>query len=145
MGNGRISEEAAIHADAVTGANLFEWTVSELSAALRRTVEHAYGHVRVRGEVSGCKGPAPSGHCYFRLNDDKAVLESVIWKTTYARMRVKPEEGLDVVVSGWVTAFSGSSKYQMVIDTLGPAAVGELMKLLQGGTKKTAAGGAFSE
>ena len=71
--------------------NVMEWTVSELSAALRRTVEDAYGYVRVRGEVSGFKGPSPSGHCYFRLKDDKAVLEAVIWKTTLGRMRVKPE------------------------------------------------------
>src|SRR3974377_441031 len=145
MGNGRISEEAAMHAAAVTGGTLFEWTVSELSAALRRTVEHAYGHVRVRGEVSGFKGPAPSGHCYFRLKDDKAVLESVIWKTTYARMRVKPEEGLDVVVSGRLTTFAGSSKYQMVIDTLEPAGVGALMKLLEERKKKLAAEGLFDE
>ena len=145
MGNGRISEDAAIRADAVTGGNLFEWTVSELSAALRRTVEDAYGHVRVRGEVSGFKGPAPSGHCYFRLKDDKAVLESVIWKTTYARMRVKPEEGLDVVVSGRLTTFAGSSKYQMVIDTLEPAGVGALMKLLEERKKKLAAEGLFDE
>ena len=145
MGNGRISEDAAIRADAVTGGNLFEWTVSELSAALRRTVEDAYGHVRVRGEVSGFKGPAPSGHCYFRLKDDKAVLESVIWKTTYARMRVKPEEGLDVVVSGRLTTFAGSSKYQMVIDTLEPAGVGALMKLLEERKKKLTAEGLFDE
>src|SRR6516165_5847523 len=145
MGNGRISEDAAIRADAVTGGNLFEWTVSELSAALRRTVEDAYGHVRVRGEVSGFKGPAPSGHCYFRLKDDKAVLESVIWKTTYARMRVKPEEGLDVVVSGRLTTFAGSSKYQMVIDTLEPAGLGALMKLLEERKKKLAAEGLFDE
>src|SRR3974377_1497221 len=145
MGNGRISEEAAIHADAVTGGNLFEWTVSELSAALRRTVEHAYGHVRVRGEGSGFKGPAPSGHCYFRLKDDKAVLERVIWKTTYARMRVKPEEGLDVVVSGRLTTFAGSSKYQMVIDTLEPAGVGAVLKRREERKKKLAGEGLFDE
>ena len=60
--------------------NVVEWSVSELSAALKRTVEDAYGFVRVRGEVSGFKGASPSGHCYFRLKDDKAVLEAVIWK-----------------------------------------------------------------
>ncbi|MBV9261859.1 MAG: exodeoxyribonuclease VII large subunit, partial [Pseudolabrys sp.] len=80
--------------------NIPEWTVSELSAALKKTVEDSYGYVRVRGEVSGFKGASPSGHCYFRLKDDKAVLEAVIWKITYARMRVKPEEGLDVIVTG---------------------------------------------
>jgi exodeoxyribonuclease VII large subunit len=80
--------------------NIPEWTVSELSAALKRTVEDAYGFVRVRGEISGFKGASPSGHCYFRLKDDKAVLESVIWKMIYARLRFKPQEGLEVVATG---------------------------------------------
>src|SRR4029078_13518221 len=125
--------------------NLVEWTVSELSAALKRTVEDAYGFVRVRGEVSGFKGASPSGHCYFRLKDDKAVLEAVIWKGTHARMRVKPEEGLDLIVSGRLTTFAGSSKYQIVIDTSEPAGVGALMKLLEERKKKLAADGLFDE
>ncbi len=125
--------------------NVVEWTVSELSAALRRTVEDAYGYVRVRGEVSGFRGASPSGHCYFRLKDDKAVLEAVIWKGTLARMRVKPEEGLDVIASGKLTTFAGSSKYQIVIDTLEPAGIGALMKLLEERKKKLAAEGLFDE
>ncbi len=125
--------------------NLAEWTVSELSAALRRTVEDAYGYVRVRGEVSGFKGASPSGHVYFRLKDDRAVLEAVIWKGIYGRMRVKPEEGLDVVASGKLTTFAGSSKYQIVIDTLEPAGIGALMKLLEERKKKLAAEGLFDE
>lgn len=125
--------------------NVMEWTVSELSAALKKTVEDAYGYVRVRGEVSGFKGASPSGHCYFRLKDDKAVLEAVIWKTTFARMRVKPEEGLDVTVTGRLTTFAGSSKYQIVVDTLEPAGIGALMKLLDERKKKLAAEGLFDE
>jgi len=125
--------------------NIVEWTVSELSAALKRTVEDAYGYVRVRGEVSGFKGPSPSGHVYFRLKDDRAVLEAVIWKGVYGRMRMRPEEGLDVVVAGKLTTFAGSSKYQIVIDTLEPAGVGALMKLLEERKKKLAAEGLFDE
>src|SRR5512146_2417271 len=125
--------------------NLMEWTVSELSAALKRTVEDAYGYVRVRGEVSGFRGASPSGHCYFRLKDDKAVLEAVVWKGTFGRMRVKPEEGLDVIVSGRLTTFPGSSKYQIVIDSLEPAGIGALMKLLEERKKKLAAEGLFDE
>jgi len=125
--------------------NVVEWTVSELSAALRRTVEDAYGYVRVRGEVSGFKGASPSGHVYFRLKDDKAVLEAVIWKGTFGRMRVKPEEGLDVIVSGKLTTFAGSSKYQIMIDSLEPAGIGALMKLLEERKKKLAAEGLFDE
>ena len=125
--------------------NAVEWTVSELSAALKRTVEDAYGYVRVRGEVSGFRGASPSGHCYFRLKDDKAVLEGVIWKGTFGRMRVKPEEGLDVIATGRLTTFPGSSKYQIVIDSLEPAGIGALMKLLEERKKKLAAEGLFDE
>ncbi len=143
MAGRRISAES--EGRAAPGGNIAEWTVSELSAALKRTVEDAYGYVRVRGEVSGFRGPAPSGHCYFRLKDDRAVLEAVIWKGVFGRMRVKPEEGLDVVASGKLTTFAGSSKYQIVIDTLEPAGVGALMKLLEERKKKLAAEGLFDE
>jgi len=125
--------------------NVVEWTVSELSAALKRTVEDAYGYVRVRGEVSGFKGSSPSGHVYFRLKDEKSVLEAVIWKGTFGRMRIRPEEGLDVIVSGKLTTFAGSSKYQIVIDSLEPAGIGALMKLLEERKKKLAAEGLFDE
>ncbi len=125
--------------------NVVEWSVSELSAALKRTVEDAYGYVRVRGEVSGFKGPSPSGHCYFRLKDEKAVLEGVIWKGVWGRMRVKPEEGLDVIVTGKLTTFPGSSKYQLVIESLEPAGVGALLKQLEERKKKLAAEGLFDD
>src|SRR5499433_663422 len=124
--------------------NIVEWTVSELSAALKKTVEDAYGYVRVRGEVSGFKGPSPSGHVYFRLKDDKAVIEAVIWKTAFARMRrMPPQEGLEVVVTGRITTFAGSSKYQIVIETLEPAGLGALMALVEERKKKLAAEGLF--
>jgi exodeoxyribonuclease VII large subunit len=123
--------------------NIPEWTVSELSSALKKTVEDAYGYVRVRGEVSGFKGPSPSGHVYFRLKDDKAVLEAVIWKTAFARLRMPPQEGLEVIVTGKLTTFAGSSKYQIVIDTLEPAGLGALMALLEERKKKLTAEGLF--
>lgn len=142
MPSPRIPTESRPEAPA---SNLTEWTVSELSAALKRTVEDAYGFVRVRGEVSGFRGASPSGHCYFRLKDDRAVIEGVIWKGVYGRMRVKPEEGLDVIATGKLTTFPGSSKYQIVIDSLEPAGVGALMKLLEERKKKLAAEGLFDE
>jgi exodeoxyribonuclease VII large subunit len=146
MAGRRITVDEEVRPEtAVSRGNIAEWTVSELSAALKRTVEDAYGFVRVRGEVSGFKGASPSGHCYFRLKDDKAVLEAVIWKGTYGRMRVKPEEGLDVIASGRLTTFPGSSKYQIVIDSLEPAGIGALMKLLEERKKKLAAEGLFDE
>src|SRR6202047_883666 len=108
-----------------------EWTVSELSAALRKTVEDAFGYVRVRGEISGYRGAHSSGHCYFALKDDSAKIEAVVWKTAYARMRIKPEEGLEVIVTGRLTTFPGQSKYQIVVETLAPAGLGALMALLE--------------
>jgi len=125
--------------------NIPEWTVSELSAALKKTVEDAYGFVRVRGEISGFKGASPSGHCYFRLKDDKAVLEGVIWKMNYARLRFKPQEGLEVIATGRLTTYPGSSKYQLVIESLEPAGVGALMALLEERKRKLAAEGLFEE
>src|SRR5215468_10783682 len=125
--------------------NVVEWTVSELSAALRRTVEDEYGYVRVRGEISGFKGPHSSGHCYFALKDEGARLEAVIWRATYGRMRVKPEEGLEVVVTGRLTTYPGRSSYQIVIETLAPAGIGALMKLLEDRKKKLTAEGLFDE
>src|SRR3546814_1553746 len=80
-------------------SNLPEFTVSELSRALKRTVEEAYSYVRVRGEVSGFKR-AGSGHCYMALKDADAVLDAVCWKGTAIRLAVQPEDGLEVLCSG---------------------------------------------
>src|ERR1044071_4206091 len=72
--------------------NAPEYTVTELSSALKRTVEDTFGHVRVRGEISGFRGAHSSGHCYFALKDESARIEAVIWRTTHARMRFRPQE-----------------------------------------------------
>ncbi len=126
-------------------ANIPEWTVSELSASLKKTVEDAYGYVRVRGEISGYRGPHSSGHCYFALKDQSAKIEAVIWKGIFGRMRIKPEEGLEVIASGRLTTFPGQSKYQIVIESLEPAGLGALMALLEERKKKLAAEGLFDE
>src|SRR5713226_3575762 len=123
--------------------NIPEWTVSELSAALKKTVEDAYGYVRVRGEVSGYRGPHSSGHCYFSLKDESAKIEAVVWKSAFARMRIKPEEGLEVVVTGRLTTYPGQSKYQIVVETLEPAGLGALMALVEERKKRLAAEGLF--
>jgi exodeoxyribonuclease VII large subunit len=125
--------------------NLVEYSVSEISGALRRTLESAFGHVRVRGEVSGFKGPHASGHCYFSLKDQNARLEAVIWKSTVARLKFLPQEGLEVIATGRITTFPGSSKYQIVIDRLEPAGIGALMALLEERRRKFAAEGLFDE
>jgi exodeoxyribonuclease VII large subunit len=125
--------------------NAPEYTVSELSSALRRTVEDAYGHVRVRGEISGFRGAHSSGHCYFALKDENAKIEAVIWKSAHYRMRFKPQEGLEVIATGRLTTYPGSSKYQIVIEALEPAGIGALMALMEERKKKLAAEGLFDE
>jgi len=125
--------------------NLLEWSVSELSGALKRTLEGAFGHVRVRGEISGYRGPHASGHCYFTLKDQNARLEAVIWRTSFARLKFKPEDGIEVVATGRITTFPGSSKYQIVIESLEPAGIGALMALLEERRRKLAGEGLFDE
>jgi exodeoxyribonuclease VII large subunit len=127
------------------GANVAEYTVSELSSAIKRALEEGFGFVRLRGEVSGFKGPHASGHCYFALKDDKAKIEAVVWKGTYQRLKLKPEEGMEVVVQGRVTSYPGSSKYQIVIESLEPAGLGALMALLEERKRRLAAEGLFEE
>ena len=125
--------------------NAPEYTVSELSSALRRTVEDTFGHVRVRGEISGFRGVHASGHCYFALKDENAKIDAVIWKSAHYRMRFKPQEGLEVIATGRLTTFPGKSTYQIVIEQLEPAGVGALMALLEERKKKLAAEGLFAE
>ena len=122
-----------------------EFTVSELSSALKRTVEDAYGHVRVRGEISGFRGPHSSGHCYFALKDESAKIEAVIWKGVHGRMRFKPQEGLEVIATGKLTTYPGSSKYQIVIEAIEAAGIGALMALMEERKRKLGAEGLFDE
>jgi exodeoxyribonuclease VII large subunit len=125
--------------------NAPEFTVTELSSALKRTVEDAYGHVRVRGEISGFRGPHSSGHCYFALKDESAKIEAVIWKGVHGRMRFKPQEGLEVIATGKLTTYPGSSKYQIVIEAIEPAGIGALMALMEERKRKLGTEGLFDE
>ena len=125
------------------GANAPEFSVSELSSALKRAIEDRFGYVRVRGEISGYRGPHSSGHVYFSLKDANARLDAVIWKGVFARLRVKPEEGLEVVATGKITTFPGKSAYQIVVESLEPAGVGALMALLEARRRALAEEGLF--
>ena len=125
--------------------NVAEFTVSELSAALKRTVEDNFGYVRVRGEISGYKGPHGSGHVYFALKDQTAKIDGVIWKGVFGRMRMKPEEGMEVIVTGKLTTYPNRSSYQIIVETLEPAGLGALMALLEERKRKLAAEGLFDE
>jgi exodeoxyribonuclease VII large subunit len=125
-------------------SNAPEITVSELSANLKRTVEDAYGYVRVRGEVSSYRGPHSSGHAYFCLKDETARLDAVIWKTAFARLKIKPEEGMEVIATGRITTYPGKSTYQIVIDAIEPAGAGALLAQLEERRKRLAAEGLFA-
>ena len=126
-------------------SNLTEYSVSEISGSIKRTVENAFGHVRIRGEISGYRGPHSSGHAYFSLKDDRARIEAVIWRGVFSKLKFKPEEGMEMVATGKVTTYPGSSKYQIVIESLEPAGAGALMALLEERRKKLAAEGLFDE
>src|SRR5947209_13851669 len=126
-------------------SNTPELTVTELSAALKRTVEDRFGYVRVRGEISNYRGPHSSGHAYFCLKDQGARLDAVVWKTTLQRLKTKPEEGLEIIATGRVTTFPGKSSYQIVVDAIEPAGIGALMALLDERRRRLAAEGLFDQ
>ncbi len=115
-----------------------EYTVSELSGAVKRVIEGEFGLVRVRGEVGRVSRPA-SGHLYYDLKDDRSVIAAITWKGQAARLTVRPEEGMEVVATGRMTTFPGQSKYQLIVDDLAPAGAGALMAMLE---KRKAALGA---
>ncbi len=126
-------------------SNAPELSVSELSAALKRTVEDRFGFVRVRGEISNYRGPHASGHAYFCLKDQTARIDAVIWKGVFARLKTKPREGLEVVVTGKVTIYPDKSIYQIIVEALEPAGIGALMALVEERRRKLAAEGLFDE
>jgi exodeoxyribonuclease VII large subunit len=139
--SGRDLEHAVIEPP-LEGLNVAEYSVSELAAALRRTLEDSFGYIRVRGEISGFKKHS-SGHCYFALKDDAACLDAVCWRTTALRLSFKPQDGLEVVATGRVTTYPTRSKYQLIVDRLAPAGIGALMALLEQRRKQLAAEGLF--
>jgi exodeoxyribonuclease VII large subunit len=126
------------------GDNLVELTVSELSGQVKRLVEDSFGRVRVRGELGRVSRPA-SGHVYFDVKDDKAVLSGVMWKGTAQKLTMQPEQGLEVIVTGKLTTFAGQSRYQMIVEAMEPAGEGALMALLEARKKQLAAEGLFDE
>ncbi len=126
-------------------SNTAEFTVSEISGALKRLVEDSFGSVRVRGEISGYRGPHSSGHAYFSLKDDKARIEAVVWRGGMSKLKFQPEEGMEVIATGKLTTFPGSSKYQIVIEQMEPAGAGALMALLEERKRRLSAEGLFSD
>ena len=138
---GEMTEPSLL--EAAPAGNLPVYTVGEISAALKRTVEDRFAAVRVRGEVSGLHAAA-SGHLYLSLKDADAVLDAVVWRSAAARLNFVPEDGLEVVCAGRLTTYAGRSKYQLVIESLEPAGIGAWMALLESRRKALAAEGLFA-
>jgi exodeoxyribonuclease VII large subunit len=138
------SDRHRLLAEEAPGDNAPALSVSELSGALKRSVEEAFGHVRVRGEISGFKRHS-SGHCYLSLKDDRACIDGVIWKGQAAAMRFRPEDGIEVIATGKLTTYPGRSKYQIVIERMELAGQGALMALLDQRRRMLAAEGLFDE
>jgi exodeoxyribonuclease VII large subunit len=124
--------------------NVPEFSVSEISQAVKRTLEGTFERVRVRGEISGFKRAA-SGHLYMAMKDDAAVLDAVCWRGTAGRLSIQPEDGMEVIATGRLTSYPGRSKYQIVIDSLELAGEGALLKLLEERRRKLAEEGLFDE
>ncbi|HIA80723.1 MAG TPA: exodeoxyribonuclease VII large subunit, partial [Rhodospirillales bacterium] len=121
-----------------------EFTVSELSQALKLAVEEAFSQVRVRGEISRLT-LARSGHMYLTLKDENAVLDGVCWRGTVSRLSISPEDGLEVIATGRLSTYSGRSSYQIVIEQMEVAGEGALLKLLEDRRRKLLAEGLFDE
>jgi exodeoxyribonuclease VII large subunit len=124
------------------GSNLPEFTVGDLARRLKRSIEEEFGFVRVRGEISQPKKHS-SGHCYLRLKDDTAVIEAVCWRGTMSKLAIKPEEGLEVIVTGRMTTYPGRSQYQLIIESMELAGEGALLKMLEERKRRLAAEGLF--
>ena len=127
-----------------TLANLPVFSVSEITAAIKRTMEGAYARVRIRGEVSGLRRPG-SGHLYMDLKDQGGIISAVCWRGVAARLAVAPEDGLEIIVTGRITTYGPASKYQVVIEDIELAGEGALLKLIEERRKRLAAEGLFDE
>jgi exodeoxyribonuclease VII large subunit len=129
-------------AEPESASNIQPFTVSELAFALKRTIEDAFGFVRVRGELSKVTFHS-SGHVYLDIKDERASISGVIWKTSVRGLAIKPQTGMEVVVTGRITTYPGRSQYQIVIETMAPAGVGALLAQLERLKAKLAAEGLF--
>lgn len=129
--------------NAPRASNIPELSVSALAGAVQRSLEESFGRVRVRGEISGMK-LASSGHLYADLKDENAVLNMICWRTTLQRLKIKPEDGLEVICTGKITTYPKSSRYQLIVDSVELAGEGALLKMLEDRRKRLAAEGLFA-
>src|ERR1700750_3443347 len=130
-------------ADTDAAGNAKPYSVSELAFALKRTLEDAYGFVRLRGEISKVTNHS-NGHVYLTLKDERAAIDGVVWKTQVRSLQIRPEQGLEVIVIGKIRTYPSGSRYQIVIETMEPAGVGALLAQLERVKAKLAAEGLFA-
>ena len=117
-------------------------SVSEVSQALKRSVEEQFGYVRVRGEVAGYKLHT-SGHAYFKLKDENAILDGVCWRGVIGKIPFKPEDGMEIICAGKLTTYPARSNYQLVVEYMEPAGAGAIMAMLDARRKTLEAEGLF--
>ena len=138
----RVDASGRLLAQRPEGDNLAPLSITEISGLLKRMVEDRFGHVRLRGEISGFKRAA-SGHMYLSLKDENAVIDAVMWKGGAQRLAFAPQDGIEVIATGRITTYPGRSKYQIVIETLELAGEGALMQLFEKLKAQLAAEGLF--
>jgi exodeoxyribonuclease VII large subunit len=119
-----------------------EFSVSEISYKIKSLLEENIGTVRIKGEISGLK-LASSGHCYFSLKDNNAILAATCWKHTLSKINFQLEEGIEIIATGTITAYAGQSKYQISVSSIEPSGIGAFMKILQERKEKLAQEGLF--
>jgi len=132
-----------VASESASNGNARPYSVSELAFALKRTLEDAYGFVRLRGEVSKVTFHS-NGHVYLTLKDERAAIDGVVWKTNVRSLGIRPQQGLEVVVTGKITTYPSGSRYQIVIETMEPAGIGALLAQLERVKAKLAAEGLFA-
>jgi exodeoxyribonuclease VII large subunit len=125
-----LAPESLGSSAAPADGNARPYSVSELAFALKRTLEDAYGFVRLRGELSKVTHHS-NGHVYLTLKDERAAIDGVVWKGQVGRLQVRPQQGMEVVVTGKITSYPQGSRYQIVIETMEPAGVGALLAQLE--------------
>src|ERR1700709_29932 len=123
-------------------SNMPEYSVSEISGAVKRTLETTFGRVRVRGELTEVKR-YPSGHIYLSLKDENSKISGIVWKTSVPRLGRVPENGTEVIATGRITAYSERSSYQLIIERMEYAGVGALLARIEMIRVRFAAGGLF--
>jgi exodeoxyribonuclease VII large subunit len=123
-------------------SNVPEYTVSEISGAVKRTLEGNFGRVRVRGEITELKR-YPSGHIYFSLKDEGAKLSGVVWRSSVARLSMVPENGVEVIATGRISSYADRSSYQLITERMEYAGAGALLARIEMLRVRLAAEGLF--